>query len=175
METVKRALIPLVLCVLSACNLPGKSTNSLRDFTIEQNTIGTYVFCTNADCPKATAKTIAQAIPYIPSVPAVNAAPQYKYKVYFALGKAGLDRTATNHLNRWLPELKQANTIYLRGWADSVGGKNTTINRRLSKQRALNVQAWLKKRGVRAQVVLNSQPPCCNQQNTRIVAIEIKE
>ena len=164
-----------MLCALSACSITGSNANNpLSAYTIEQNTIGTYVFCANDDCPKATPKTITEALPYV-LTPAVGTTPQYKYKVYFALGKSNLNQTATKHLNHWLPELKQANTIYLRGWADSVGGKNTAINRRLSKQRALNVQTWLKKRGVKAHVVLNSQPPCCNQQNTRIVAIDIKE
>ena len=92
-----------MLCALSACSITGSSANNpLSAYTIEQNTIGTYVFCANDDCPKATPKTIAEALPYVPT-PVVDTTPQYKYKVYFALGKSNLNQTATKHLNRWLP------------------------------------------------------------------------
>lgn len=138
--------------------------------------MGIFVFCKANDCPNSSDKTLAvikQPV-YVPSTAIVNPVGS-TYKVYFALGKSGLSKTATQNLQTWLPDLKKAQVIHLRGWADSIGGKQTAINKKLSLARAKAVQNWLKKQGVQARTSLSSQPACCNRENSRMVAIELKE
>lgn len=165
-------LLPLAACV---SNVSSGSQNTVAErmaYTIEQNAMGEFVFCLNLDCPAISPKVLAES--YGPAnVPAyqANAAGYNTFNVFFNLGSSRLGAKAVQKLEVMLPKLREADIIYLRGWADSIGGKNSRINRKLAHDRAKKIQNWLKSKNVRGQIKIASVPACCNQQNTRSVHI----
>ncbi len=131
-----------------------------RLWRIEQNTVGRFVFCQTGDCPERTPKTIKTARTAAPT-PGPLAAE--RYEVRFALGSARLDKSAVSRLKAWLPTLRTASTVHLRGWTDPVSGRRSKLNQRLSEKRVAAVKNWLVKQGIeRTRVSTDSQPPCCN-------------
>lgn len=133
------------------------------EYTVEQNEIGEFVFCLNDDCRSYERKVLAEMPIYTLPVRSV--------RVFFKLGSSRLGAEAARTLRDVLPNLKNTDTVYLRGWADSIGGRNTAINRKLSRQRADTIKKWLIRQGVRSKILTHSQPACCNQDNTRAVVI----
>ena len=142
------------------------------DYVVEQNEIGEYVFCRSDECPKITQKELDDGAGYMPP-PSHMPQPRYTntYRVFFSLGSSRIGREAKTTINHALPTLKSAGTIYLRGWADSIGGKITPINKKLAIQRAQAIRMYLKTHGIKAKINTESAPPCCNKEDTRSVVI----
>lgn len=175
MGTIKKsAVLAASLFGLSACavfpqteNMPVDG-NHLTEYTVKQNDIGEYVFCKNNDCPVWERKELAET-PFSDGLPELR--DEQSVRVFFNLGSAKLGAGARETLQNVLPKLQNTNVIYLRGWADSIGGKNTKINRRLAKQRAEAIRTWLRQNGVTVHISTASNPACCNRDDTRTVVI----
>ena len=164
-----------MVLTLVGCNLPGGGTNK-RLWRIEQNGFGKFAYCqTGIDCPERTQKTIAAYNRQPTSTRPVpdNQSSRVVAQVYFGFAKSGLSPVAVRTLQKTLPQLKGQQRILLRGWTDPVSGKNSPVNQKLARQRAQNVKNWLVKKGVKASVIrLESQPPCCNNQNATAKSAE---
>lgn len=169
------------------------------DYSIEQNALGEFVFCKTGECLQTTPKIIdeptVQAQPnlpvaYFPSsledmkpqAAAFSAAntrvkKQKKIlsgslKVSFPLGSSRLGAVAVKNLKGSLPKLIQAETIHIRGWADSQGGKRTAINNRLAQERAKKIRLWLVERKVPPhRIKLSTKPACCNRNDSRTALV----
>lgn len=177
MANVKKTTTLICLLLVAGCagvDVPSNTADINREsYTIEQNNIGEFVFCLNDDCQAYERKTLADIPAYVPpaSVSVERQPNRADVRVFFNLGSSRLGAEAIKTLRELLPKLKNTDTIYLRGWADSRGGRNTAINRKLSRQRAQVIKRWLLKHGIRARITTQSQPACCNQDNTRVVVI----
>ncbi|WP_434778561.1 OmpA family protein [Neisseria sp. Ec49-e6-T10] len=158
-------LISLITVLTGCAVYEPQSESKKRLWRIEQNGFGKFVYCqTDIDCPERTPKTLN----------AYNSKPQKTQttqdfdaskvvaKVYFAFGKANLSQASIKTLKGIAPQLKGNQIIVLRGWTDPVSGKNSIVNQKLALQRATTVQKWLRQHGVRSEIQLKSQPPCCN-------------
>lgn len=160
------------------------------DYAIEQNELGEFVFCKTGECLQTTTKVIAEAEPVMPmqsfpvanfdndvqrmgSTPIKKISQKKKHrsgslKIAFALGSSRINAKATRNLNVVLPKFIHAETIHIRGWADSNGGRNTAINNRLAQERAKKIRAWMIERKVSAaKIKIQTKPSCCNRQDTR--------
>lgn len=176
MVKAKTILITAAAALLSACATQQAAQNQLAgrmDYTIEQNEIGDFVFCRSGDCPAVSKKVLAEVGSlYAPvSLPQAAQGQGEPVTVFFSLGSSRLGVESRNGLSAVLPKLKNIEVIYLRGWADSIGGKQTAINRKLARQRAAAVAKWLRRHGVKAKIFARAAPPCCNSTDTRSVVI----
>lgn len=154
--------------------LPSISQEILAStYQVEQNALGEFVFCSE-DCPVMTEKVRVEPTGYVAApyhLPdTVNHRP-VTVTVYFALNRSRLNHRAQQILKQNLPALRSAPTIYLRGWADSIGGKHTSINRKLARQRALAVKAWLRQHRIKATIKIATSPACCSQKDSRAVVL----
>ena len=186
MDQPAKILIVLLCALVSSCAVPregGPTALDGRLWRIEQNTVGRFVYCQAPDCPERTPKTIKTArAAALPSDPVATD----QHEVRFALGSARLNRMAVARLNALLPQLKQAETIALRGWTDPVSGRHSKVNQRLSARRVSAVKNWLVRQGIaHSTISTDSQPPCCNRDATasspdsirrqmRVVSIEAR-
>lgn len=155
---------------LTACAAPKQEGVELSQetYTVEQNQLGEFVFCRNEECSGFERKVLEEQPVYAQTQTNFQ---QDEIRVFFNLGSSHLGAEGVRTLKRVLPKLKNTQTVYLRGWADSIGGRNTAINRRLAKQRAAVIGKWLRKHNVSAKIRTASSPACCNSDDTRTVVI----
>lgn len=164
------ALLALAGCMSRTPPASAEPVAAPLEVSIEQNGLGEYVFCLG-DCPAWTQKTLSHT-PRPPAVPKMALPKSDTIQVYFALASSKLSNSSKQQLSAHLPTLKQAKRIYLRGWADSIGGKDTRINRRLARERAGQIKQWLSRNGVTAAKISSTvDPACCNRDDTRAVVI----
>lgn len=122
--------------ILTACAAPKQEVAELPQdatYTVEQNKLGEFVFCRNEECSGFERKVLAEQPVYAQTQTNLQ---KEEIRVFFNLDSSHLGAEGVKTLKRVLPKLKNTQTVYLRGWADSIGGRNTAINRRLAKQRA---------------------------------------
>lgn len=179
------AYLPVACTSISSGDPVGQSK-----WQIAQNIQGKFVYCqTNRDCPKRTEKSFAVKKESVVK-PQVAQKQENKIlaKVFFKFGSAVLDKRSAASLTQVLPNLKNTDdVVVLRGWTDPVAGKNSKVNQKLARKRANNTKAWLLKKGVKAQIHIETEPPCCNNQTAtehspesirkhmRVVTIELQE
>ncbi|EMT0236320.1 OmpA family protein [Neisseria gonorrhoeae] len=171
METIKNTLFVASAMILTACAAPKQEVAGLPQdatYTVEQNQLGEFVFCRNEECSGFERKVLAEQPVYAQTQTNLQ---KDEIRVFFNLGSLHLGAEGVRTLKRVLPKLKNTQTVYLRGWADSIGGRNTAINRRLAKQRAAVIGKWLRKHNVSAKIRTASSPACCNSDDTRTVVI----
>lgn len=164
------------------------------DYAIEQNGVGEFVFCKVGECLQPTPKVLAETVTTTPiadiPMPTQNLPVAYfpndweklrnkqqnkpkksisgSLKISFSLGSSRLGAGAVKNLQGSLPKLIKAETIHIRGWADSSGGKASAINKHLAQERAKKIRTWLVERKVPAsKIKIQSNPACCNRDNTR--------
>lgn len=119
--------------ILTACAAPKQEVAGLPQdatYTVEQNQLGEFVFCRNEECSGFERKVLAEQPVYAQTQTNLQ---KDEIRVFFNLGSSHLGAEGVRTLKRVLPKLKNTQTVYLRGWADSIGGRNTAINRRLAK------------------------------------------
>lgn len=169
----EKILTVTVVLALSACSVPFSDGLNVSPeaqeqvYSVDQNAIGEYVFCMNGECPERTPKVLAEYIPY--PQPAVH---RDSIQVFFKLADSRLKPSAVSTLSNVLPDLIRADRILVRGWADSIGGRQTKINKRLAKERANVIRNWLVKQGVVTEKIrVEYSPACCNASDTRTVVI----
>lgn len=157
--------------ILTACAAPKQEVAGLPQdatYTVEQNQLGEFVFCRNEECSGFERKVLAEQPVYAQTQTNLQ---KDEIRVFFNLGRTRLSVLTPSAPRCELPKLKNTQTVYLRGWADSIGGRNTAINRRLAKQRAAVIGKWLRKHNVSAKIRTASSPACCNSDDTRTVVI----
>lgn len=126
--------------------------------------------CYDHACKKPTQKTIQM---YEPSpitlppekpaqshVPPITIEQPISMTVHFRLGKAmptanGVTEL-TNALNR---ALSTSGTIKIEGFTDATG--SARLNNHLAKQRAIFVAKWLKRHGVKNNLIIDGKGRCC--------------
>lgn len=172
MDTTSKVVLMTSVLFLAGCTLPQQYdyVKQKNPFEVQQNDIGEFVFC-NDQCPSITEKRLAVVQPRTATPKIVATANKSLVNVFFKLGSSQLTASGKKTLDKLLPNLKSTETIYLRGWADSTGGKNTKINKKLAKKRADIVEKYLIARGVTSVIQKTSEPPCCNNSNTRVVVV----
>lgn len=125
-----------------------------------------YLTCvTEKNCPQRTSKTLATKPEFKPVAEVVSKPPVQPLRgVYFAFGSSKLSDYEKNHLRSLAVGYKSKNVVYLRAYTDPVGGVDSQYNRNLAKNRATQVQKFLKKLGVKGQIRTEYNPPCCVKQ-----------
>lgn len=172
----------LGFCLLCACQNTGlyqldiqtgavhSQTGVPQTIEIMRNGLDEFVLCHQKQCYPHQQKQLADA-----PISKINTQSYSKTKlqIYFDLGSSRLKASEQNKLNNAVSLLKTSQHIHLRGWADSIGGKNSAINQRLAKERAERIQNWLVRNGIKSnQIKMHYQPACCNDSNTRAVWID---
>lgn len=173
MANVKKTTTLMGVLLLTGCSTGLIMSSAVvyptaAEYTLEQNEIGEFVFCLHQDCREYERKELAQTSSYLPPI---EIAEKKSINIFFNLGSSRLSNGAMNTLREMLPKLRNMEVIHLRGWADSIGGRNTAINRRLSRERANAIKKWLIRHGVKGKILIDSKPACCNQNDTRTVVI----
>jgi len=84
-----------------------------------------------------------------------------QYKIHFDFGMSHPNAEGKSELRKFEESIRGLNNlkIELIGRTDDIGtGK---FNRRLARKRALNIAAWIKARGIKAQIALSTKAECC--------------
>lgn len=127
-----------------------------------------YLTCvTEKNCPQRTTKTLIVKPPIQPAPivePVEKNYAQPLSGVYFAFASAKLSVFEKSHLKNMFADIRTKKVVHLRAYTDPIGGVDSTYNRKLAKERAIQVLKYLKKLGIKGQIHTEYNPPCCIQQ-----------
>jgi outer membrane protein OmpA-like peptidoglycan-associated protein len=124
------------------------------------------VFCDaeKSECYLRTPKTLLakKTVAAVVNTPA-SEVETVQASVFFAFNDAKLNQITIVGLTQNLLSLKEAKSVWLRGWTDPVGGKSSLKNKKLAEQRIKAVLDWLQNNGLQnVQIEKLTDPPCCN-------------
>lgn len=124
-------------------------------------------FCTANDCAHSTPKTVVVDPPQV-VIPSVSVVPKQVLEpvkttrtlsVPFHLASASLTPQAESLLRKEFAPQDVIDSIVIEGRTDDLGTQ--LFNDRLARNRAEAVAAFLKQRGVKGTVTIQSQGKCC--------------
>ena len=126
-----------------------------------------YVLCEEAfECQHRTAKTLAEVGSKVETkANVVNG----EYIIYFPFNSSLLSVKEKEYLASLFKQVSGDSTVYLRGWTDPVGGKTSSRNIQLAKDRVdavVNYLMELNQNKYSLTIDKNYEPPCCVQSGT---------
>ena len=139
------------------------SHTAMKKWQLTQNN-QRYVFCDaeKNECYVRTPKTLL-AKKTVAATVKPSETETVQASVFFAFNDAKLNQATIVGLTQNLLSLKEAKSVWLRGWTDPVGGKSSLKNKKLAEQRIAAVLDWLQNNGLQnVQIEKLMDPPCCN-------------